>query len=678
MVQSQQKSKRSKNDIKDVKSYKQLERLELDLESPRLQKACHNLGITLDECQKKQKSEFMQKGVDPDLAELRFKHFQSRLIDTLNRVLNERRNIKIRDMQKEILEQKMLNKSQSVSNIINQSSQFPLNSNNQIGNQRQILNPIPAKNSLIQQGQSSQNLGLATSIFQTEVGIVDQKRNKPPQLIDQIAKSQQISHRQKTQAFPLKMSSPNNIKSLLTKSAFKEQYSNRYDQLQPIMSKTTGSSFLQQNTNNLTTTSFSFRNSNNNLTASSTAISLANPLVDRKIQSDLAKIERDKSLKLLKIQKDIEHQEINKIRLEEYEKKIQKAQKRMMKKLKSQTEDKKEKNEKKLLDFQKRAVSLDKDYENKVLKDIERQNQSMTLTVQKQIQLEQERRMEMLRREQESQEKMKFIQEWRQEREQMEVLSSHVMLQSIDEKLDRSQQLHAQNLKRIASEARAKNDQVRNKILQFKQEQEDKQKKDQELFAQQQELLRKKLKNTHREMKHVFDDYKQQKQVKQASNGNKRQEEEQEIQYKLQKLQARQKEAEDIQEEQRREQEHDFLLRNEARRLREEDIKQLRDRQKRLQDQKKLQILEKEKEHKDFMRTLRESENIIQKKKLESIIKMSKEAEDIKKTLIQISVKGKVMTPRTKEKLEQEGISLSFSQKRTSLHNGLNNGNSLT
>lgn len=36
---------------------------------------------------------FEKKGLDQDVINLRFKHYQSRLIDTLNRVLEERRRI---------------------------------------------------------------------------------------------------------------------------------------------------------------------------------------------------------------------------------------------------------------------------------------------------------------------------------------------------------------------------------------------------------------------------------------------------------------------------------------------------------------------------------------------------------------------------------------------------------
>jgi hypothetical protein len=41
----------------------------------------------------RKKSEFLKKGEDEELGELRFRHFQARLIDTLNRVLTERRII---------------------------------------------------------------------------------------------------------------------------------------------------------------------------------------------------------------------------------------------------------------------------------------------------------------------------------------------------------------------------------------------------------------------------------------------------------------------------------------------------------------------------------------------------------------------------------------------------------
>ena len=40
------------------------------------------------------KSEFEKKGLDPDVVEIRFKHTQARLIDTINRVIEQRREIK--------------------------------------------------------------------------------------------------------------------------------------------------------------------------------------------------------------------------------------------------------------------------------------------------------------------------------------------------------------------------------------------------------------------------------------------------------------------------------------------------------------------------------------------------------------------------------------------------------
>ena len=41
----------------------------------------------------RERSEFEKKGIDEDVINLRFKHYQNRLIDILNRVLDERRRI---------------------------------------------------------------------------------------------------------------------------------------------------------------------------------------------------------------------------------------------------------------------------------------------------------------------------------------------------------------------------------------------------------------------------------------------------------------------------------------------------------------------------------------------------------------------------------------------------------
>jgi hypothetical protein len=45
--------KRNPNDIKEIRNVKQLEKVNLDYESPRLTKAMHNLGISIEECRKR-------------------------------------------------------------------------------------------------------------------------------------------------------------------------------------------------------------------------------------------------------------------------------------------------------------------------------------------------------------------------------------------------------------------------------------------------------------------------------------------------------------------------------------------------------------------------------------------------------------------------------------------------
>ncbi len=42
-----------RNEIKEIRNYKQLEKLDLDYDSPRLNKAMYNLGVSKEECMKK-------------------------------------------------------------------------------------------------------------------------------------------------------------------------------------------------------------------------------------------------------------------------------------------------------------------------------------------------------------------------------------------------------------------------------------------------------------------------------------------------------------------------------------------------------------------------------------------------------------------------------------------------
>ena len=75
------------NDIKEIRHERQLDKLNLNLDSPRMKQAREDLGIPLEECIRKDRSFFEKKGLEPDIVDLRFKHFQGRLIDTLNKIL---------------------------------------------------------------------------------------------------------------------------------------------------------------------------------------------------------------------------------------------------------------------------------------------------------------------------------------------------------------------------------------------------------------------------------------------------------------------------------------------------------------------------------------------------------------------------------------------------------------
>jgi hypothetical protein len=84
-----------KNDIKEIRSIKQLNQVNLDLDSPRIKQAMENLGITENELFKKELQDFEQPGVEAEVITLRHKHYQSRLVETINMVLEERKRIKL-------------------------------------------------------------------------------------------------------------------------------------------------------------------------------------------------------------------------------------------------------------------------------------------------------------------------------------------------------------------------------------------------------------------------------------------------------------------------------------------------------------------------------------------------------------------------------------------------------
>jgi hypothetical protein len=64
-----------RNDIRDIRTIKVLEKVDLNFESPRMKKAMTVLGISLEECKKKDRSEFAERGTDDNVISLRHKHF---------------------------------------------------------------------------------------------------------------------------------------------------------------------------------------------------------------------------------------------------------------------------------------------------------------------------------------------------------------------------------------------------------------------------------------------------------------------------------------------------------------------------------------------------------------------------------------------------------------------------
>lgn len=107
--------------------------------------------------------------------------------------------------------------------------------------------------------------------------------------------------------------------------------------------------------------------------------------------------------------------------------------------LKQTIEERKEANDKKAEEVKKRIAEQTKAFDVKIVEEMSRQHESMSLTVAKQIELDELRRAEMRQREQEYKERIRALQEWRQERDQEELRELDERRSSLEARLQRSQ-----------------------------------------------------------------------------------------------------------------------------------------------------------------------------------------------------------------------------------------------
>jgi len=90
------------NDIKPLTLAKQIRMVNLDMESPRLKKALERLGLVRDDLNNTKRMDdfafdFDKSGdrlpADNKIVELRFKHYQRKMMERINRVLSERKAV---------------------------------------------------------------------------------------------------------------------------------------------------------------------------------------------------------------------------------------------------------------------------------------------------------------------------------------------------------------------------------------------------------------------------------------------------------------------------------------------------------------------------------------------------------------------------------------------------------
>ena len=144
--------------------------------------------------------------------------------------------------------------------------------------------------------------------------------------------------------------------------------------------------------------------------------------------------------------------------MKECKKRVAKALRLSRERLKSINEERKEANLKRIEEVRKRMAEKEKQFEVKVAEEITKQHESMSVTVAKQLEIDQQRRYDMRLREEEYKERVRHLKEWRRDREDEELLELDQMKIEIEHKLSRSHSQHINHLSRIASEARIRNE----------------------------------------------------------------------------------------------------------------------------------------------------------------------------------------------------------------------------
>eukprot|EP00347_Sterkiella_histriomuscorum_P015905 403355238 len=747
------KQRRPRNDIKDIRSYKQLDKVELDLESPRLKQACHQLGISLTELSKKKRDDFVQKGLDEDLINLRFKHFQQRLIDTINNVLQERRQIKIKQMQKALVEQKLNDPSQSLlisqrgfdlnnyqrvqsgmlshRNITSggggktqndtflsatmnktlqnssstsnsffknnlsrgtqhkpaQSTQLNMtamslsttthtggNSSSGFGkfmnnlNQSLNLSQINTQSAVLSQSAQTQRVGQNKQLDALNIKAQDSsainndkhlkipttsKPNKTNQILNTSNSIQQskISPRTTTSQINLKqLISQTDIKSTLIdhiKSINPLAGIYRQNQQNVLNNKSAivlpnALSLNQQRTSNSRQSQIAGKPNHNNNNSQSQMFNQtissnphanlfsqrkasqqlsqsyrAHPLVQDLVQQELEKLEKQKQQKLKIIQQQIERDEKYQKQLKDKEKKLQKISKKLKDNLNEKSEERLQKRQTRTSEFNKRILNLSKEFEDQVSQEIFKQNESMQMSADKRELIEHEKREQLKQKEQEYREKVSQILYSKKQQEQQEIEECQRKLESIQNKLSRSQQLHESHIRRVKSEAKMRNDHANNIFSLHRQSIQDLAEQNKLNYQEQENKKRRKLREQYQDYKWMLDQQKQQNTQKMEDNLKRKQEDMLNQTLQLQSMEFRQQEVSIIKDQVRREQEKEFMLQNEYRRLKSEDIRKLRERQKRLDQSKKFQILQRDHDHQELMKHLQDGEKQLQKSRMQ-------------------------------------------------------------
>eukprot|EP00347_Sterkiella_histriomuscorum_P014355 403361188 len=591
---------RIRNDIKEIRNLKQLAKIEFDFDSPRMRSAMINLGVSKDECKKKERQDFVKRGLDEDVIDLRFKHYQYSLIDTLNRMLEERRRIKMEMARDEI---RHINNHQQQSPIRQQNNK----SNNQTPNIFLSQGTIIGKSRKLNKDLSRSIMIESTSNPNLKQGNIFGSKRFAERRISNV-----ITSSSSQQASPKQKISQNKLFGFTTQMNLNNTSLNAAST--NISPKNMGS-----NSPNSTTIYKAFNNTQQSFFLTGL---IDDDCFDYELQKQHSKNQKLANNSVLLKVKD---QFNRKQKLEQISKRLQRAQEQI--KLFVQQRQinggnsillNPKKRDEKIIKIK---YDLIQKQNNQTYQEIERIKLRDEALAKRLKDIQQYQFQDLKQREIDYKNKREYFTKFCEEQEEIERQEVLSLLNSIEVKVQHGEEKYRQNIEEKVRVLTEKNDDTLSRRMKVNQKYQNEWDTQILNYTQKELDLQNRMKSLQRDINKVMNDQRQ-KRLELIDNQTSRKADEEENRFcKLESMMKKLERSENAVKEYVSEQRYALMLKQEERKLKEEDMQKARERMKRLEFKKKMEIIEKEMSQEKIIRFIKDREKDLKLKKYENSVK---------------------------------------------------------